>query len=646
MSYRRTYKTNEQIRKSAYRHATGRSISARDIQKKETQKVVKTKNVRAKNENVINMPRVKKLKPENPAEILLKSTPLNKGQIYEYPVPDWFATKSSKIDVSVIIPLYKSNEVLKDHVEAWLGSDKLNVEIVYVEDCCPTNSKQDLLKFWEANIPLNGIGKIIYKNYNSGFGQSCNVGASYAKGKYLIFLNADTTVTPNWIEPIVDLLENPNIGIVGNLQIKDGGRWHNTIDSAGSEWLWDDENFLHIGRHSYQGKHIKEPYTVENAPADILTIKEVDMVTGCCFGITKELFDQIDGFDVNYRVGYWEDSDISMKVKDKGYKVFFTPLSKIYHKLSHSGAGGHEYQNFNKSYFYNKWIHSGLINQHISHPRPHSEVINNILVKRNGANGDVLVASYLAGALKAKYPTAKITFITGCIAMVKYNPYIDIVSKEADVDFSVKYNLIYNLDYAYENYPNKNILNSYADATQTNKDDAKFYFYTEPYQVNLNDYIVFHAGKTSWSGRNWSVVKFNKIATELREMGHKVVCIGTNADGSIQCDLDLRGKTSLHQLGHIIKNSKLFVGIDSLPFHITQCFNIPGVVFFGCVRPESRIYRKNIEYVTALNLDCLGCHHNKPIPCTVTNECARGDLACEELVTAEMMLDKIKGILK
>ena len=63
---------------------------------------------------------------------------------------------------------------------------------------------------------------------------NCNNAAQYAKGKYILFLNNDTQVQPNWLEPLVDLMDCDNeIGMVGSklvypdgcLQEAGGIRW-------------------------------------------------------------------------------------------------------------------------------------------------------------------------------------------------------------------------------------------------------------------------------------------------------------------------------------------------------------------------------------------------------------------------------------
>lgn len=561
-----------------------------------------------------------------------------------YPTPKWFQA-TEKADVSVIVPLYKSSKVIEDLISSWPIDNGYKVEIVFVDDFCPQNSKDAVLRSWtKRSQSLNGtkIGKLIYNTQNLGYGGACNTGAQHATGDYLIFLNADTKVSPGWIEPIVRALKDKTIGVVGNLQLKEGGMWDGTIDSAGSEWCWESKAFVHIGRHIYHGKFLPEPYKVDTAPTDIVSFGERDMVTGCCFGIRADLFRSVGGFNPNYRIGYWEDSELCMSVKEKGYRVVFEPKSVIYHKLGHTNSGAHKFQDFNREYFANKWIKTGRIDPLINNPRKTIPQVGTILIQRRGAHGDVLAAASICPALKKKHPGCKILFTTHCPEVLEGNPYIDKIVREEEISERM-FQVFYNLDLAYEYRPHTPIIEAYADTVGVDINDCKPYLTTKV--SNLNAPIVIHAGKTQWVGRDWPVANFAVIAQRLIDQGENVVCIGRGADGSVP-GLDLRGKTSIAELAGIMQKAKMFIGIDSFPMHVAQTFEVPGVCFFGSINPSLRLYTNKMKGVTAINLSCLGCHHRKPTPSTVTSLCETGTLDCVKSVSVEQMWAKIDGILK
>lgn len=559
-----------------------------------------------------------------------------------YHTPPWF-NKSEIPDVSIIVPLFKSNEVIKDQIESWSLTENINVEIIYVDDHCPFNSKDTVIAYWskKLNDVKGGIGKIIFANANNGYGGACNIGAFYARGKYLIFLNADTKVTKNWIKPLVKPLEDNQVGIVGNLQLKEGGAFDGTIDSAGSEWSWRHNCFVHIGRHIYKGEDLPKPFDYNEMPDDLKIIAERDMVTGCCFAIRSDLFKEIGGFNPNYLKAYWEDSEICMTVKEKGYKILYQPESVIYHKLCHTATGHHEYMNHNIDYFNNKWVNSGRIDNLVGQKRE-KPLVRSILIRRQQAHGDVLFAAAVAPALKKKYNGVKIYFTTNYADILKNNPYVEGVIHDNDQTGRL-YDIFYDLDMSYEYRPHTKTLQVYADTVGVDIKDCQFFLDTEePKDLNLPpEYVVIHSGKTTWAGRNWKLHRWQEVVNKLIERNINVVSVGTDKDNELLNTINCKGKTNINQLAYIIKNSKLVFGIDSFPMHIAQIFNKPSVVFFGSVNPDNWVISDNTLPVLANDLDCIGCHKNQPTPCFATHYCSRGDLACEELVTTDMFLSKI-----
>jgi GT2 family glycosyltransferase len=432
-----------------------------------------------------------------------------------YPIEGRYKLKQP-VDVSVIIPIYNSASVVAHQITEWQTSSKYSVEVIYVDDKSADNSLEVIFNQWNSREDKKKhLVKIVRSKSNQGFGRTCNFGAYHSNGQYLIFLNADTVVTPGWIEPIIDLLKDETVGIVGNLQIKDGGELDGTIDSAGSEWCWETCNFMHIGRHSYQGKLLEKPFTPANAPTAMMQLGEREMVTGCCFSIRKELFDRIGGFDLNYKRAYWEDSEICMTVKDLGYKILFEPKSVIYHKLSHTNSSTHIYHDGNKDYFMQKWVNSERIDPLINSPRPIANPkISKILVKRRAANGDVLIAGAVASALQKKYPESQIDFCTECGDVLKNNPYINDVLLPQEVRLN-QYHIVFDLNYAYERRPYCNILQAYADVVGVNKEDCNLFFDTAVIEPIDGPYVVIQAARTNWVGRNWHVSKFDDIARRL-----------------------------------------------------------------------------------------------------------------------------------
>lgn len=264
---------------------------------------------------------------------------------------------------------------------------------------------------------------------------------------------------------------------------------------------------------------------------------------------------------------------------------------------------------------------------------------NFILVKRQGACGDVLLSAAVVPAVKKIYPGRQVYFETKCPSVLIGNPHIDFIVAHAP---PYNYEVVIDLDMAYEKKPHQNILISLAEAANIpvgwcSPSVARA-------KVNkplLDKYAVIHAGKTSWAGRNWDEEKWHEIAIRFHKSGYQIVCVGRKPDLFVPSDVDCRDITSVQELATIIEDAKIFVGIDSLPFHIAQVVGTPCVTFFGSIDPEMRIISPSVRAVTAKSLSCLGCHHRQESPVVTLLKCPLGTLECESSVSVDDMWKEI-----
>ena len=210
--------------------------------------------------------------------------------------------------VSVIIPVYgKINFTL-----SCLSSISENLplaafEVIVVDDCSPDNSVDILSKVKGIRVQRN--------ENNQGFIHSCNIGAKAARGQYLYFLNNDTVVTTGWLDELLHtFLEFPGTGLVGSKLVYPDGR----LQEAGGI-IWQDGSAWNFGR--YQDQQLP----VYNYA------REVDYCSGASIMVPKSLFEELGGFDEHYLPAYCEDADLALKIRDKGYRVIYQPLSTVIH---------------------------------------------------------------------------------------------------------------------------------------------------------------------------------------------------------------------------------------------------------------------------------------------------------------------------
>lgn len=159
--------------------------------------------------------------------------------------------------------------------------------------------------------------RFIESERNVGVGPGNNIGASFAQGKYLAFINPDITVTQDWLDSLIDALEShsgagmvtPKILIMQEPE---------KINTCGLD--------VHVSGISLcRG--------LEQHSASRTEYEEVNAISGTAFVISKELFDHLGGFDDRVFM-YMEDIDISMRGRLAGYTCLFNPNSVVHHKYT------------------------------------------------------------------------------------------------------------------------------------------------------------------------------------------------------------------------------------------------------------------------------------------------------------------------
>lgn len=264
--------------------------------------------------------------------------------IYDYGMLVFPQYESPK--VSIIIPVYNQF----DFTYACLGSILRNTPDIEYEVIIADDVSTDLtIKLGEVAQNIH----IIRNDTNKRFLLNCNNAAKSAKGEYILFLNNDTQVQPNWLSALVTLIDSDEtIGMVGPKFVYPDGR----LQEAGGI-VWDNGNAWNYGR-----------YQDPDAP-EYNYVKEVDYITGASILVRHSLWKDIGGFDERYVPAYCEDSDLAFEVRKHGYKVMYQPLSVVVHfegisNGTDTSSGLKSYQTKNSDVFFKKWK-DVLKNEHL-----------------------------------------------------------------------------------------------------------------------------------------------------------------------------------------------------------------------------------------------------------------------------------------
>lgn len=255
-------------------------------------------------------------------------------------VPQW-----DKPQVSIVLPVYNQFDYTYLCVQSIVkNSGDVSYEILLADDCS-TDLTKDIAQI------ISGL-HIVRNKENLRFLRNCNNAAQHAKGDYILFLNNDTQVQPNWLQPLVELIErDEKNGMVGSKLVYPDGR----LQEAGGI-VWKDASAWNYG-------HGANP----DAP-EYNYVKEVDYISGAAIMIRRTLWKEIGGFDELFVPAYYEDTDLAFEVRRHGYKVLYQPLSVVVHFEGVSNgtdlsSGQKIHQIRNRSKFYEKWKNT-LENEH------------------------------------------------------------------------------------------------------------------------------------------------------------------------------------------------------------------------------------------------------------------------------------------
>ncbi|MGV4462934.1 glycosyltransferase family 2 protein [Ornithobacterium rhinotracheale] len=107
--------------------------------------------------------------------------------------------------VSIIIPIYNAERYLKKCLDSVLAQSYQDFEVILVNDGSSDNSEQILEDYCKEYEQLK-----VFSQKNSGVSEARNLGIRKAKGEYIVFIDSDDYVLPNYIECLVkDMEQNP-----------------------------------------------------------------------------------------------------------------------------------------------------------------------------------------------------------------------------------------------------------------------------------------------------------------------------------------------------------------------------------------------------------------------------------------------------
>ena len=210
--------------------------------------------------------------------------------------------------ISVLMVVYGGGEVAIDAIASLVEHTERPFEVILVDNASTDDSVRIIR---EGIVGLS----LIEEEKNLGFGQGNNRAAREARAPVICMLNPDARVTGDWLEPLLAVLEDPLVGAVAPALVGADGE----LQEAGAmvdHWGYTGP----IGTRGF-GQLVPAP----SGPA------AVDYASAACLLMRTEVFRSLEGFDPTYRLAYYEDVDLCMRMWEQRRQVWAVPASRVIH---------------------------------------------------------------------------------------------------------------------------------------------------------------------------------------------------------------------------------------------------------------------------------------------------------------------------
>ena len=263
----------------------------------------------------------------------------NKIQQYYVPRVPFIGISDSKSQkyISIIILTYNALEYTQKCIRSIQEHTNYPHEIIFVDN----GSTDSTVEYLHNLIRKRPNYKLIENGENKGFATGNNQGVAIASGEYVMLLNNDVLVSDGWLEgPVESLERDEKIGMVGPI----------TNSISGRQMVRDVPYTDEKGFHDFAQK-VRKTYHGRLTPRY--------RIAGFAVLMKKILYEEVGGLDESFGTGNYEDDDLCLKVREKGYAIMVDESVFIHHyksqtfienKIDYRGS-----LSVNESRFREKW---------------------------------------------------------------------------------------------------------------------------------------------------------------------------------------------------------------------------------------------------------------------------------------------------
>jgi GT2 family glycosyltransferase len=213
--------------------------------------------------------------------------------------------------VSVVMLAYGAEPWLVDAARSVLASTGVAVELIMVDNGCTNTAAVAEIGSWPRV-------RVLTPAENTGYAGGCQLGAAQARGQFLAFVNSDAVLDPPALAALVAVADEPAVGLaMASVRLADRP---DLINTAG--------NPLHVAGLSWAGGF-------ESPAAEFASRRWVPVASGCCLVLRSSLWRELGGFAPEY-FAYHEDTELSVRVWQRGLRVEYVPQAVVRHHYEFS----------------------------------------------------------------------------------------------------------------------------------------------------------------------------------------------------------------------------------------------------------------------------------------------------------------------
>ena len=218
--------------------------------------------------------------------------------------------------VSVVILNYNGKKWLEKFLPNAVTNCGYDWCEVVVADNASTDDSAAFIKTHFPNI------RLINNEENSGYAGGYNRTLAQIDATYYVLLNSDVELTPNWLPPLVEFMDQHHDVAAVQPLIKS---YHekNKFEYAGAAGGFID----FLGYPFCRGRLFE---SIETDTGQYSSNIECHWVSGACMLVRKDCFEQVGKLDADF-FAHMEEIDICWRFRLAGYKLFCLPISIVYH---------------------------------------------------------------------------------------------------------------------------------------------------------------------------------------------------------------------------------------------------------------------------------------------------------------------------